>query len=425
MRASAAWRVRLVVHPLTILSVVLLAANDAWFKAWWPGLVTGKLSDVAGVWMVGALVVAATGSVRWGSALTALGFALLKTVPAVAVLAAPLLGGVTLRDPTDLVALLVLWSLGRLANRLGAQRTKRANDAWSVIGAVFVAVAATLATTATSCAKEPEVTHVALSAEGTPMARYRDNTSIEGDGWYELTDDGPQYRPEILAEWVGSTQACVSAGCYRVEPGAGVFLDAELIYEYTPAQRINHDQLSSCFQTATFESIVAVEGADGVDLWVSMGVSGVLHRDTSGLWEGIPVRDAIPPADETPEPPADHRSMLLYLLPLVLAVVLAIALPLSCRSWRRSRLLLVTAAAVVVNVGWAVVGYVWMADQDLGVYPRSVGPFIFVWVAPWVILQLVWVAPVLWRRRRKPPGYDPTSWESPPSPPSASPPPLD
>lgn len=68
MQASAAWRLRLVVHPLTVASVVLLAANDAWFKAWWPGPVTGKLSDAAGVWMVGVLLVAATGSVRWGAA---------------------------------------------------------------------------------------------------------------------------------------------------------------------------------------------------------------------------------------------------------------------------------------------------------------------------------------------------------------------
>jgi len=75
----SAWRVRLLVHPLTVASLLLLAFNDHVFKQRWPGVVTGKLSDVAGVWLVGALLIAALGSVRWGAALTALGFAALKT----------------------------------------------------------------------------------------------------------------------------------------------------------------------------------------------------------------------------------------------------------------------------------------------------------------------------------------------------------
>lgn len=36
-------------HPLPIAAIVLLAANDHLFKAWWPGAVTGKLSDIAGL----------------------------------------------------------------------------------------------------------------------------------------------------------------------------------------------------------------------------------------------------------------------------------------------------------------------------------------------------------------------------------------
>lgn len=36
-------------HPVPVLAIALLAANDHLFKAWWSGLVTGKLSDVAGL----------------------------------------------------------------------------------------------------------------------------------------------------------------------------------------------------------------------------------------------------------------------------------------------------------------------------------------------------------------------------------------
>ena len=36
-------------HPVAVGAVVLLILNDHVFKALWPGLVTGKLSDVAGM----------------------------------------------------------------------------------------------------------------------------------------------------------------------------------------------------------------------------------------------------------------------------------------------------------------------------------------------------------------------------------------
>lgn len=36
-------------HPGVVLAIVLLAVNDQWAKAAWPGLLTGKLSDFAGL----------------------------------------------------------------------------------------------------------------------------------------------------------------------------------------------------------------------------------------------------------------------------------------------------------------------------------------------------------------------------------------
>lgn len=36
-------------HPVPLGAMLLLALNDHWGKAAWPGLVTGKLSDVAGL----------------------------------------------------------------------------------------------------------------------------------------------------------------------------------------------------------------------------------------------------------------------------------------------------------------------------------------------------------------------------------------
>jgi hypothetical protein len=54
--------------PGFISAVLLLLANDHVFKAAFPGVITGKLSDVAGLFVVGALTVAAVPS-RTGMAL--------------------------------------------------------------------------------------------------------------------------------------------------------------------------------------------------------------------------------------------------------------------------------------------------------------------------------------------------------------------
>ena len=88
--------------------MLVLAINDHVLKTAWPGFVTGKLSDVAGVVMMALLVTALTGRSAIGFWATAIGFATLKTVPVVGALAVPVLGGSTRTDPTDLIALVVL-----------------------------------------------------------------------------------------------------------------------------------------------------------------------------------------------------------------------------------------------------------------------------------------------------------------------------
>ena len=70
--------------PVFIGSVAVLLFNDRVLKAAWPGFVTGKLSDVAGVAMITVLVTALTGRARFAFVTSAVGFGLLKTVPAVA-----------------------------------------------------------------------------------------------------------------------------------------------------------------------------------------------------------------------------------------------------------------------------------------------------------------------------------------------------
>jgi hypothetical protein len=78
-------------HPVSLAAIALLVVNDHVFKAAWPGLVTGKLSDVAGLVFFPLLLAAVaqrfrpTLSLRRTVAacalLTALGLAAIKLWP--------------------------------------------------------------------------------------------------------------------------------------------------------------------------------------------------------------------------------------------------------------------------------------------------------------------------------------------------------
>lgn len=103
-------------HPLALGAMAVLALNDHWGKAAWPGLVTGKLSDVAGLLFFPLAVQAAwelvrarggratepSRSVLVGAALaTAVVFTLVKVSPAAAELYRLTFGA--LRWPLDAV----------------------------------------------------------------------------------------------------------------------------------------------------------------------------------------------------------------------------------------------------------------------------------------------------------------------------------
>jgi hypothetical protein len=126
-------------HPIALGAVAVLAANDHLLKgsALLPTAITGKLSDVAGLFFFPLLLSAAVRGVRGALvnddgdhagiaasvvATTGLAFAALKTVPAFNGLVSAALGPNTL-DPTDLWALLALlpswlWMRRRSTRRL-------------------------------------------------------------------------------------------------------------------------------------------------------------------------------------------------------------------------------------------------------------------------------------------------------------------
>lgn len=99
-------------HPITFVAVVVLVVNDHVLKAAWPGVVTGKLSDIAG--LVVAPAVVALFLPRRGDLIAVVvvgvGFTVVKCTQTGAELASQawtLVAGPSqvLADPTDLLAL--------------------------------------------------------------------------------------------------------------------------------------------------------------------------------------------------------------------------------------------------------------------------------------------------------------------------------
>ncbi|MGN6523549.1 MAG: hypothetical protein ACTHMZ_10190, partial [Actinomycetes bacterium] len=102
--------------PPTLLALAVLALNDHWVKQAAPGVVTGKLSDVAGLVLAPALLAVALALLRVPRSTpvalvaTAVGFTVVKTTVRGVEAANALWSAVgwptqMLRDPTDLIAL--------------------------------------------------------------------------------------------------------------------------------------------------------------------------------------------------------------------------------------------------------------------------------------------------------------------------------
>lgn len=223
-------------HPLTIGATAVLLLNDHVFKQAWPGLVTGKLSDVAGLVVappVLALLLSLVFADRIAAGasvlLTGAGFAVVKLTPAGAEVASAAWSVVNgpsgvLADPADLVALpalgLAWWAWRRVAAAppLPDGLVSRVR----VLVAVPFAVLAIAATSAPGDTVD-SVNSVTVADEGgtrvliqTDMRSY---TSPSGVGDWTPVPETPESPPTVRSR---KTEACVPddpAHCYRVHGG--------------------------------------------------------------------------------------------------------------------------------------------------------------------------------------------------------------
>jgi hypothetical protein len=335
-------------------AIALLVINDHVLKAAWPGFVTGKLSDVAGVVMVAILLAALLRRPSAACGATAVAFVALKVVPIMPTWAAPVLGGATRTDPTDLMALMALIPLwGWLSVRDGDRRmsVRPADRRWLLPLQLLALTAATFATTATSCAGE-RVESIEVGEGGAIVTK--------GDFVFASVDGGWTWEP-VEAEQPAerSQQACLSDGtCFSLRdesvlerhPGG----DWEPSFAFTPgevaAQERNADALCDEDPHDGFVAIAVVDAPSGENIVVTMGSQGVLVRTSDGSWTGRSV-DGLGTISTSTFELGGTFARVLMAVPLVAAVAgIALAFGRDRRSGRKKAAAL-AAAAIVLCLG--------------------------------------------------------------------------
>lgn len=301
-----------------MLAVALLALNDGVLKHAVPGWWTGKLSDLAGVFVVAVVLGLATRRPWTAGLLTGVGFAALKLSPYVAGLAAPLLGGVTRTDATDLLALVALVPAHLFVRRQVVARTD--GRPWQVPLTAAAIALTVLSVSATSCGSDdagiqrlevlPDGSVVATATDdvvGTPVTADQHRSEDGGETWDDLYV-GPGDEP-LEGDVVSDDEACVEDGpCYRVSQTAGGPVGAVEVERdggWAVASTLSAEQVrridlrrgyTSCGdelgegEDDAYSSVAVVDGPGGEHVLVTMGTEGLLHLAPDATeWERVEV----------------------------------------------------------------------------------------------------------------------------------------
>lgn len=334
-----------------VLCLAVLVINDRWWKPSYPGAVTGKLSDFAGV-AVAALMLAAAAhaagmgenrAVRTSLIVTAAAFITMKTSETGARSAESVWTAINggpnevVADPTDLVALvsLVLVPLvwRRSAAPVDASRCDDSPTADSrdlmrfprIAAAGVLFLAGSFAVTATSCQWTDSVdlltysggAIVAGDSEGVVIARSVDG----GETWvappwvirpeevdpYAPTTTGadlvaPTTTMEPVAETIPAqdrhpeTKACSGSTCWVVEQGRLYREEGDRRVEELAAVEDRYFKFEGCGprNPDVVKSVAALPAPSGGDVVVAaMGGQGVAVRQGDGEW----VRTAVGSTD--------------------------------------------------------------------------------------------------------------------------------
>ncbi|WP_146074922.1 hypothetical protein [Micromonospora chalcea] len=431
-RISLAW----LGHPGTVLSLIVLVLNDHVFKAAFPGLVTGKLSDVAGLVLAPPLVAVLVTLVvpRFRSrsvagfalALVGLGFAVVKVDEQAAAAASQMwsvVSGPSLirADPTDLLTLPALavaaWTWRR------ARRDDVGHRAARLVRLVVLLPAATAAVAATS----PAMYHDAIGAtvvDGRLVAGVADQAYPDDDTvplYDAMSDDaGTTWRGPTPAEEEAlrgrsrtttrpDRRQCSTASplrCYRLLPGRIRVEESDdagrtwrLSWEITERQRellkARHQQAGPGEARITGQDLAVLDlPGGGHVVLVANGRDGFALRDADGGWRriGFPNNswaDEPPPLDRISPGDRHYDPLWAFLLVVNLAaLVLVVSAVRAARPFRDGAALAVLQGTIQVLAALALLS-LWRAEFVLLPIP----------IAGWVTLQAGSLALALWPRR--------------------------
>ncbi|MFD9944581.1 hypothetical protein ACFWYW_48300 [Nonomuraea sp. NPDC059023] len=272
-------------HPATLVAALLLLVNDHLLKQAWPGFVTGKLSDVAGLVVAAPLLsllllrkadLAAT-------LLTGALFTLVKTTETgaeAASLAWTFVAGPShvLADPSDLLALPALglaWWV----------RKHEAPRRWLAVVGVPVAVLAVAATGAAGSPPAADAVRVdggRITVTGTWASG---NVSTDGGRTWRLAPDSDPSAQ-------GQKSMCVPREprrCYWVRgDGIRVMRSDDASVTWQPSWELSPGRLEllerSYGERVSSVSLAVQATARGHVVVVANGRDGVAVRDESGRW---------------------------------------------------------------------------------------------------------------------------------------------
>jgi hypothetical protein len=397
------------VHPVTVLAAIVLILNDHVLKAAYPGLVTGKLSDIAGlvllpplVGLILAVVVrarAGTPMAITGLAVSGVAFTAVKAAPAGAAAASTVFSAVTgpsviLADPTDLAALPALgiaaWVWSRARQRPASRDTLRR------FAVIVVLPTAVLGVVATPAPEYPDTVEVAswrnLVVVGQANAYHHDRRPWKwlvsdqgGTGWRSMSPDESEAfdaaRPRPV---VDATQACVPddpAHCYRVVPGhlqveettdgrktwtvSWEVPDGRRYYLARSLERVGN--LSANLSSLAL-AVHPMPGGGHVVV-VANGRDGCAVRDSGGSWRRVAFgaygATEVRPAPLSGEPRLIDRELVLMVLLALLAIHIG--------AWRAtSRVdsgLITIWTIAAVGAGGTLLGVLGLMLGDLAVFP--------------------------------------------------------